>query len=132
MLCPRGTSRFSGIANSNKPKLYIASFDEKPFYVGWTKQRMKSRLDYGWKATGRGGYYGYKWRHQGETAYLDIWWDDDDPQRKGLNIETIEAEVVFLIRQAGQWPAFQTEIHFHPSSAEHRHAAAEILSRYRL
>jgi hypothetical protein len=35
-----------------------------------------------------------------------------------LGHRTIEAEVVYLIRQAGQWPLFQTEIHFHESSEE--------------
>ncbi|WP_224785366.1 hypothetical protein [Pandoraea pnomenusa] len=47
-----------------------------------------------------------------------------------MDIETIEAEVVYLIRQAGQWPKFQTEIHFHPSSAYHREWASTIAKRY--
>lgn len=32
----------------------------------------------------------------------------DNPE---VDLETIEAEVVFLIRSAGQWPSDQTEIH---------------------
>jgi hypothetical protein len=40
--------------------------------------------------------------------------------------------VVFLIRQGGQWPAHQTEIHFHPSDAVHREAAASIMARYKI
>jgi hypothetical protein len=48
------------------------------------------------------------------------------------DIETVEAEVVYLIRAAGQWPAFQTEIHFHPSSPRHRELAEEIMSHYRI
>ncbi|WP_305809178.1 hypothetical protein, partial [Staphylococcus epidermidis] len=49
-----------------------------------------------------------------------------------LDIETIEAEVVYLIRQAGQWPRFQTEIHFHPSGDEHRQWALTIAETYDL
>jgi hypothetical protein len=43
-----------------------------------------------------------------------------------LDIETLEAEIVFLARCAGQWPEGQTEIHFHPSTEEHREIAANI------
>jgi hypothetical protein len=52
-------------------------------------------------------------------------WCDDEPDGGNslLNIETVEAEVVFLIRAAGQWPLWQTEIHFHPSSQVHRDTA---------
>lgn len=131
VLCSKGTSRFSGIATSQKPKLYIASVDEKPIYVGITKQRMQQRLRYGWKAAGKRGYYGYSWRHHGAKAMLDVWVQEDAVDRNQREIETIEAEVVFLIRQAGQWPEFQTEIHFYKSTDEHRSIAAEILSGYK-
>lgn len=48
-----------------------------------------------------------------------------------LEVETIEAEIVFLIRQmGGQWPAHQTEIHFHASESRHREAAETIARRY--
>ena len=47
-------------------------------------------------------------------------------------IETVEAEVVFLIRQEyGQWPEHQTEIHFHKSNDIHRKAAEDIINFYR-
>jgi len=39
----------------------------------------------------------------------------------------VEAEIVFLVRSAGQWPIGQTEIHFHPSGNEHRELATTIL-----
>jgi hypothetical protein len=44
----------------------------------------------------------------------------------------VEAEVVFLIRCAGQWPPFQTEIHFHASDPVHRQVAAKIVATYGL
>jgi hypothetical protein len=56
----------------------------------------------------------------------------DAVDRNERDIETVEAEVVYLIRAAGQWPAFQTEIHFYPSSARHREVAAQIMSHYSL
>jgi hypothetical protein len=43
-----------------------------------------------------------------------------------LDIETVEAEVVFLARSAGQWPLCQTEIHFHRSEEVHRDIAAAV------
>ena len=47
-----------------------------------------------------------------------------------VDIETVEDEVVFLIRSAGQWPKDQTEIHFHPSTDVHRAVARSIMARY--
>ncbi|HMB82478.1 MAG TPA: hypothetical protein VKI40_00360 [Terriglobales bacterium] len=129
--CKNGTPRFSGIANSKKPKLYIASIDEAPIYVGVTKQPIRNRLRLGWSAKGETGYYGYAWRRGLTEANLDIWCHEDAPvDNPTLDVETVEAEVVFLIRCAGQWPPYQTEIHFHPSSAVHRDLAASIIQRY--
>ncbi len=131
--CEKGTANFSGIATSTKPKLYIASVDERPIYVGVTKQSVRNRLRFGWNAAGKGGYYGYAWRHDLTEAFLDVWCHDDPPtENPTLDIETVEAEVVFLIRCAGQWPMYQTEIHFHPSTQVHRDVAATIMARYNM
>lgn len=130
--CERRTSTFSGLATSRKPKLYVVSVDQKPIYVGVTKQPIRNRLRLGWSAKGETGYYGYAWRHHHHSVALDIWSHDDAPAANAcLDIETIEAEVVFLIRAAGQWPKHQTEIHFHQSNEEHRAAAATIMNHYR-
>ena len=129
--CPKGTPNFSGSATSKKPKLYIASVEEKPIYVGVTKQSIRNRLRLRWKANGKGGYYGYAWRNELTAATLDIWCHEDAPVEDScLDTETVEAEVVFLIRDAGQWPAYQTEIHFHQSTTIHREIAASIMKRY--
>lgn len=61
-----------------------------------------------------------------KAAILHVWCHDDATDNACLDIETVEAEVVFLIRSAGQWPLFQTEIHFHESNEEHRRIAKEI------
>lgn len=129
--CPRGTPRFSGIATSKKPKLYVVSAQGRPIYIGVTKQPLRNRLRLGWSADGESGYYGYQWRHHLTEASIDIWCHDDAPgENPILDFETIEAEVVFLVRRAGQWPLYQTEIHFHQSTTEHREVAARIMSRY--
>jgi hypothetical protein len=132
VLCPKGTDKFSGIATSSLPKLYIVSTDNKPIYVGITKQSIRNRLRFGWSATGESGYHGYAWRHGNTSAHLDVWCHVDAVNRNERDIETVEAEVVFLIRSAGHWPKFQTEIHFYPSSPRHRGVAAEIMTHYKI
>jgi hypothetical protein len=130
-LCAKGTNKFSGLSTTELPKLYIASIDDKPIYVGMTKQSIRTRLRFGWNAKGKGGYHGYAWRHANSSAVLDVWCHVDAIDRNERDIETVEAEVVYLIRAAGQWPAFQTEIHFYPSLPRHREVAAEIMSHYK-
>lgn len=68
VLCAKGTNKFSGLSTSDLPKLYIASIDSKPVYVGITKQSVRNRLRLGWNAKGDSGYYGYAWRHGYNTA----------------------------------------------------------------
>jgi hypothetical protein len=125
---PDGARTFKGRAAQSWPKLYVAVADRKPIYVGVTRQSMRNRLRLGWEADGSTGYHGYAWRHQMKAASLMVWYADadrgDDSQRE---LETIEAEVVFAIRSGGQWPPFQTEIHFYASDANHRRLAKDIL-----
>ena len=128
--CARGTTKFSGLAVTKLPKLYVVSIDNVPIYVGATRQTMSRRLALGSKADGEGVYHGYAFRRKAAEAVLHIWAHEDAGDHKHLDIETLEAEVVFLIRQAGQWPAFQTEIHFHPSQEVHRELARRIVGAY--
>ena len=131
--CGKGTNKFSGLATRLIPKLYVISVDEWPIYVGITSRRMSERLNFGWRAKGEHGYHGYRWRHSISDAKVDIWAQEEPARVMGeiLGIEIIEAEVVFLIRQMGQWPMYQTEIHFHQSSDDHRKWAAAIMEKYR-
>lgn len=126
--CPKGTAKFSGPATSKLPKLYVVSAGGGLLYVGTTKQSMRNRLRYGFTAAGRGGYYGYAWRHGTTEATLDVWCQEDARDGSMVEMETVEAEVVFLARCAGQWPPGQTEIHFHPSTQTHRDIAVAIWS----
>lgn len=120
------------MATNKLPKLYIVSIGGEPVYVGITKRSISGRLRGGWNATGETGYYGYRWRHGNESAVLSVWCHMDAPDRNERDIETVEAEVVFLIRSAGQWPEHQTEIHFHPSTDVHRKIAAGIMSHFQI
>ena len=129
---PTGQRNFSGQASLKTPKLYIISSVNKPLYVGETRQRVNDRLRGGFKASGEHGYYGYDWRRNLSEANVDVWVHEGRDTKTKREIETIEAEVVFLIRKEfGQWPAHQTEIHFHPSEAIHREEAKKILDHYR-
>lgn len=130
--CPKGTAKFSGSATNGKPKLYVVSAAGQPIYVGVTKQPMRARLRLGWNATGEHGYHGYAFRHHMNEADLDVWCHEDATENSVLDVETVEAEIVFLIRSAGQWPLHQTEIHFHPSTQQHRFIANQVISSYRM
>ncbi len=126
--CSRGTPKFSGLATRKLPKLYVVSIEAKLIYVGITRQSMRTRFRGGFTASGENGYHGYAWRHCFTEAMLDIWCHEDaPPQNSDRDMETIEAEVVYLARREGdQWPEGQTEIHFHPSAPEHREIANSI------
>jgi hypothetical protein len=128
----QGDRYFRGATALKGPKLYIVSGAEGiPLYIGATVQRMRTRLRQGWSATGASGYYGYAWRSATEILNLDIFCLLDCPtERWKRELETVEAEVAFLVREAGQWPVGQTEIHFFPSYDWHREVAREIASNY--
>lgn len=139
----RGSSKFSANASSRMPKLYVVSSHDIPIYVGVTTQPMRKRLQQGWSANGQRGYYGYQWRFASTEAAevsLDVWCHLDAKKDTGLfglplseaaDMEILESEVVYLIRQTtGQWPIYQTEIHFHRSGLSHRRAALEIMRKY--
>ncbi|SRR5713226_6552279 len=122
--------RFSSRASDPGPKLYVVHVRSGPIYVGVTTQPIANRLRYGWSADGRHGYRGYPWRKAFKTVGLDIWYQEGVTKQKSLdNLETVEAEVVYELRLHGrQWPRFQTEIHFHKSTAAHRRAAQTVLA----
>jgi len=85
----------------------------------------------GFSADGESGYYGYLWRHHVKQVDLDIWaCPSPSTEQIVKDMETIEAEVVHVIRCAGNWPKFQTEIHFHQSTEAHRAVAMRVLSSF--
>jgi hypothetical protein len=132
---PEGQRTFRGRACDSTPKLYVVMAAGRPVYVGITCQSLSARLRLGWRATGKDGYHGYKWRHAMTESTLLVWYYTAMAPGTSAAIwtqdmETVEAEVVFLIRQAGQWPDFQNEIHFHPSTAAHRACAQAVFAHF--
>jgi hypothetical protein len=129
VIAPDGTPHFVAPATAKSmAKLYVASKEGVLLYVGVTNQSMSVRLRGGLTADGGHGYHGYSWGKKNHTIYLDIWYLDGEGT-KPADLETIEAEVVFLYRQeSGQWPQEQTEIHFHPSSTIHRQCARQVIN----
>ncbi len=109
-------------------KLYTLADGPSLIYVGIAQQPMASRLSYGFRANGKSGYYGYKWKEYKGALRLSIWTARASGGYVPLHeLEIIEAEVAFLCRQhSDQWPAYQHEIHFYPSMRRHRDAAARI------
>ncbi|MBB3455228.1 hypothetical protein FHT86_003527 [Rhizobium sp. BK313] len=123
-----GTERLGKLATSTMPKVYVVSLGGWPVYVGATKQRLRTRI--GMKPLEGSGYYGYQFKDDGRGLTLCVWAHADAENRNHLDMETVEAELVFLIRRAGQWPLFQTEIHFHPSHEYHREVAKQMFDSY--
>jgi hypothetical protein len=94
---------------------------------------MRSRIRAGWVAAGESGYHGYAFRHALNEAALDVWCFPADEVGEAVSeryMQTVEAELVFLIRQHGQWPMYQTEIHFYPSEERHREVARRVFAYY--
>jgi len=124
-----GNKTFTAPASQKgKPKLYTVSTNGKLHYVGITNQPMSTRLRLGLNAMGEHGYYGYKLKPG--NYLLHVWSIENlSPDKREANdeLETIEAEVVFLCRkETGRWPRSQNEIHFHPSNRHHRELAKRI------
>jgi hypothetical protein len=104
---------------------------KKIVYVGVTRQPFASRLRYGFTANGRGGYHGYHWAKSDGRYAVHCWRFPADTKIEDL--ETIEAEAVFVLRKSyGQWPKHQTEIHFHQSETWHRRKASQLVRVLRI
>ncbi len=129
-----GTTEFSPRVRKSGPKIYVVHESQTPVYVGQTTSSIAARLSKGSKQdpSKNHGYSGHQWRRSLCQANIDIWiLQFEDKSTAKRDLETIEAEVVFLLRQRGQWPRYQTEIHFHQSNALHRQTSEQIVDQYR-
>lgn len=116
---------FSKPVTEHKNKIYLLYKGKEIYYVGITVQSISSRLRYGINPVHSTGYHGYKWLEEDGEMNLAVWILDDN-----ASIETIEAEIVFLIRaETDKWPKYQNEIHFHQSSKEERKIARMIFDK---
>lgn len=108
---------------NNLPKLYLVKHKSKIIYVGITTQSITNRLKQGLNASGKYGYHGYKWKQLGNVT-LHVFFFNNDLERA----ETVEAEVVYLIRRnTGFWPEYQNEIHFHFNATDQEKRMAEFI-----
>ena len=124
-----GTPHFVAPATINKkPKIYVVSKKGSLLYIGVTSQSISNRFHGGLSADGTHGYHGYAWGKENHTINMDIWYLDGATTASLSDLETIEAEVVYLYRnKTGKWPRSQTEIHFHQSKIWHRAFAKRII-----
>lgn len=123
VLANDGTKHFVAPVTKKGKKIYLVGKNGLVHYVGITKQSMSSRIRYGVKPNHKTGYHGYKWLKEDGYHSLIIWTFNND-----VDVEAIEAEIVHFFRlQNDQWPKYQTEIHFHPTTKDERSLAKTIL-----
>ena len=113
---PCGKNNFVRPVTLPAPRVYTVSLPGRFLYVGTTTQTIWRRL-YG----GRKDLYCHMFKKLSERMALDIWTfsikDEGNPSQV---LKAIEAEVAFCCRAKDNWPELQQEIHFQPSSEEHR------------
>ena len=125
ILAKDGTDHFISPVTKKNNKIYLLGKNGLIHYIGITKQSMASRLRYGVKPNHKSGYHGYKWLKENGKHCLIIWIFNNN-----VNVEAIEAEIVhFFRKQFNQWPEYQTEIHFHPTTKDERTLAKTVLKR---
>ena len=107
------------VTKNKLSKIYVIKHKSDVIYVGITSQAISIRLRGGLKASGIHGYHGYAFKNL-ELVDLFVFWF---PEKK-LQIEAIEAEIVYLVRsRTGEWPKYQTEIHFHKATEREKRIA---------
>lgn len=123
----KDVTNFQAPVTTNKvEKLYVIMRNDEMIYAGITSQSVSNRLRYGITANGDKGYHGYMWKdlNKGESLDILIWLFED---RKRIEVESIEAELVYLYRkEKGRWPEYQQEIHFHNSDEDIQEIAKDI------
>ncbi|ATC65174.1 hypothetical protein CMV30_15100 [Nibricoccus aquaticus] len=115
-------------------KVYIFADERWPLYVGKSTQSIAGRVAGAFKATPTNrvnGFGGYRFKREKTEAFLHVFMGTLAAPWTNTDAECIEAEVVFRIRQAGAWPAYQTEIHFSAPGPLHETAADEIMNYFR-
>lgn len=115
-------------SNGNYYKIYVIKDENNILYIGMTKQNIRARFSGSFRAyikkkengiSAYNGYAGYKWidDFQKSKKELDLFvfpFENKSTNDDKFFIEAVEAEIAFLIRsEAGKWPLYQHEIHFH-------------------
>lgn len=124
------------LIESRYPKIYVIKSQKDFLYVGYASQSLITRLKQGFRAAGKNGYHGYKWKKlQKVEVHVFVFplLADTSAKESRLYFEAIEAELVFQIRtHTGKWPLFQNEIHFNNEFTEEaKRIAGELLAELR-
>ena len=123
VLANEGPNHFVAPVTKSGKKIYLVGKNGLIHYVGITKQSMSSRIRYGVKPNHKNGYHGYKWLKENGDHSLIVWTFNDNE-----DVEAMEAEIVHFFRvEHDQWPKYQMEIHFHPTTDKQRSLAKTIL-----
>ena len=134
-----GVSLNSGLLGNTNYKIYIPTLEEKFIYVGLTKQKLGTKFQQGFRSYLKdlngsrvGGYGGYKWikKHIETGVKLTLYVFDLGHQISKNEAESIEAEIVFIVRQTtNKWPLEQNEIHFNNGFPKSYTRAQEIFQK---
>lgn len=116
------TGENAKLIRSRHPKIYVIKSELEFLYVGYASQSLITRLNQGFRAAGKNGYHGYKWKKL-EKVEVHVFvfpiLADTPTKETRLYFEAIEAELVFQIRTfTGKWPLYQNEIHFNNEFTE--------------
>lgn len=107
----------------NGYKLYVIKSKKDFLYIGITRQSLRNRFRLGFKADGKNGYHGYKWKNI-QCVQLFVWIFENYSETQ---LENIEAELTYLVRnKTNRWPLFQNEIHFNNNFKSGRKIATKI------
>ena len=55
-------SESENLIRSKQPKIYVVKSKDDLLYVGYASQSLITRLSQGFRAAGKNGYHGYKWK----------------------------------------------------------------------
>lgn len=126
------------LTKSKVPKIYVIKIAGEVVYIGYTSQSVTSRLNYGLKANGKNGYYGYQWKDKTDEVELLVFvfertltGDENHDKPIIALVEAIEAELVYKFRENnGEWPKYQNEIHFNNSDRNRVLGITEYIYKY--
>ncbi|WP_051287064.1 hypothetical protein [Algoriphagus mannitolivorans] len=130
------SSESEDLIRSKQPKIYVIQSKNDLLYVGYASQSLITRLKQGFRASGKNGYHGYKWKKLEKVdvhVFVFPILADTPAKESRLFFEAIEAELVFQIRtHTGKWPLYQNEIHFNNEFPEEAiRIAGELLVELR-
>ena len=119
------TPSLAGPSLTSTAKIYMIvapGFDGTIYYVGQTSQSIPARFADGFREGN------YQWAREGESYTLFVW-DVQEHADGTLDLQAIEAELVFAVRIAQRaWPKHQAGIYFRHLVDQKGHQTAPYLA----